>query len=364
MAEEIDQKTISAQEEAPQSSQAPADVAGVGRRYHQRRNVTIIVDSTSDYAPGVAEQLGVEVIPFTYVDSNGVEHVDDMWKTQDPHEFYENMRKHPETHYTTSAVTPGRYLEIFERAAEEGLPIIYMGLSEGLSSSINAARQAADMLREKHPGTEIYVLDNRCDSAAGELLAIEVVRQASNGLTARELYDWASDARFFIHGYFTLDSFDALAAGGRIPPAAANVGGKLDIKPELSYDLNGALTLRGMCRGRKKALRAIIQDFRDNYAHDPSLPLAIVSTDAEKDADWLEHEIRKERGCEDVTVIRSSVSPILGTHVGPGMVALVFWGTDRREKLSLTDRIAKRVRGRANGGGDIQDAPGTPGAQS
>ena len=106
MAEEIDQKTISAQEEAPQSSQAPADVAGVGRRYHQRRNVTIIVDSTSDYAPGVAEQLGVEVIPFTYVDSNGVEHVDDMWKTQDPHEFYENMRKHPETHYTTSAVTP------------------------------------------------------------------------------------------------------------------------------------------------------------------------------------------------------------------------------------------------------------------
>ena len=142
------------------------------------------------------------------------------------------------------------------------------------------------------------------------------------------------------------------------------MGGKLDIKPELSYDLNGALTLRGMCRGRKKALRAIIQDFRDNYAHDPSLPLAIVSTDAEKDADWLEHEIRKERGCEDVTVIRSSVSPILGTHVGPGMVALVFWGTDRREKLSLTDRIAKRVRGRASSGGDAQDAPGTPGAQS
>ncbi len=203
------------------------------------------------------------------------------------------MRKHPQTHYTTSAVTPGRYLEVFEKAAEEGLPIIYMGLSEGLSSSINAARQAADMLREKRPGTEIYVLDNRCDSAAGELLAIEVVRQASNGLTARELYDWASDARFFIHGYFTLDSFDALAAGGRIPPAAANVGGKLDIKPELSYDLNGALTLRGMCRGRKKALRAIIQDFRDNYAHDPSLPLAIVSTDAEKDADWLEHARRR-----------------------------------------------------------------------
>ncbi|WP_314945156.1 DegV family protein [Olsenella uli] len=322
---------------------APVDVRSVGRAYHQKRQVKIIVDSTADYAPGVAEQLGVEVIPFTYVGPDG-EHVDDLWATSDPHEFYEGMRKNPHVRYTTSAVTPGRYLEIFERAAEEGLPTIYMGLTAGLSSSIYAAEQAAQMVRDSHPDFEIYVLDTRCDSAAGELLAIEVVRQASNGLSAEELYAWASDARYFVHGYFTLDSFDALAAGGRIPPAAANVGGKLDIKPELSYDLNGALTLRGMCRGRKKALRAIIQDFCENYAHDSSLPLAIVSTDAEKDADWLEREVRKEKGCEDVTVIRSQVSPILGSHVGPGMVALVFWGTDRREKVSLTDRIARKVK--------------------
>ncbi|ADK68535.1 degV family protein [Olsenella uli DSM 7084] len=322
---------------------APVDVRSVGRAYHQKRQVKIIVDSTADYAPGVAEQLGVEVIPFTYVGPDG-EHVDDLWATSDPHEFYEGMRKNPHVRYTTSAVTPGRYLEVFERAAEEGLPTIYMGLTAGLSSSIYAAEQAAQMVRDSHPDFEIYVLDTRCDSAAGELLAIEVVRQASNGLSAEELYAWASDARYFVQGYFTLDSFDALAAGGRIPPAAANVGGKLDIKPELSYDLNGALTLRGMCRGRKKALRAIIQDFRENYAHDSSLPLAIVSTDAEKDADWLEREVRKEKGCEDVTVIRSQVSPILGSHVGPGMVALVFWGTDRREKVSLTDRIARKVK--------------------
>jgi fatty acid-binding protein DegV len=91
-------------------------------------------------------------------------------------------------------------------------------------------------------------------------------------------------------------------------------------------------------------MRAIIQDFHDNYAHDTSLPLAIVSSDANKDADWLEAQVRKEKGCEDLAVIRSSVSPILGSHVGPGMVALVFWGTDRREQLSLTDRIAHRIR--------------------
>lgn len=325
------------------ASDVPAGVKSAGRAYHQRRNVKIIVDSTADFAPGVVEQLGVEVIPFTYVGPDG-EHVDDMWAESDPHEFYENMRKHPDVHYTTAAVTPGRYYEVFKRAAQEGMPTLYMGLTEGLSSSINSARQAAEMVQREYPDFEIYVLDNKCDSVAGELLAIEVVRQASNGLSAKELFEWASDARYFVHGYFTLDSFDALAAGGRIPPAAANVGGKLDIKPELSYDTNGALTLRGMCRGRKKALRALVSEFQENWCRDASLPIAIMHADAAKDADWLEDHLRREKGCEGLLIIRSVISPVLGAHVGPGMVAVGFWGGDRREKLSLTDRIAARVR--------------------
>ena len=195
-------------------------------------------------------------------------------------------------------------------------------------------------------GQGAWLLSNAGNS---ELLAIEAVRQAANGLTAAELAAWAEEARYYIHGYFTLESFDALARGGRIPPAAATVGGKLDIKPELSYDTNGALTLRGMCRGRKKALRAIIADFKANYlgaeGGDEKLPVAIVSADAEKDARWLADQVRREPGCEDVPVIYSSVGPVIGAHVGPGMVALLFWGKDRRESLSFTDRIARKVRG-------------------
>ena len=133
----------------------PADVERVGRAYHQKRNVRIIVDSTADYAPGVEEQLGVEVIPFHYVDPEGVEHVDDMWKSRDPHEFYEFMRKNPEAHFHTAAVTPGNYYEVFARAAKEGMPTIYLGLTAGLSSSIDSARQAAQMVRDEFPGFEI-----------------------------------------------------------------------------------------------------------------------------------------------------------------------------------------------------------------
>ena len=315
-------------------------VRGV-RRFLAKRTCTLIFDSCADFAPKVAEQLGVEVIHFPYV-IGGEEHLDDLWQSMTPHEFYERMRAGERA--TTSAVSPGRYYEVFSRAAERGLPTLYLGLTAGLSSSISAAEQAAEMVRAEHPGFELYVLDNLLPSATAELLAIELVRQAGNGLTAEELYEWAKDARYFIQGYFTLESLDALAAGGRIPPAAAQIGGKLDVKPELSYDLNGSLTLRGVCRGRKKALRAILNEFRENYAHDPSLPAAIVTSDAEKDGDWLEAAVRKEPGCEDLVIIRSSISPVIGSHVGPGMVGFGFWAKDRRERLSLTDRIARKVR--------------------
>ncbi len=328
------------------NAQASQEAARLGRAYHAQPNVNIIVDSCADFAPEVIRALGVETISFSFV-MDGQEHADDFWQSMTPHDFYEKMRQGQTA--TTSAVTPGNYLEVFERAAEKGVPTVYLAFTRGLSSSVDAARQAAEMVRESHPGFEIYVVDNLCPSAAAELLAIEAVHQAGNGLSAKELVEWVEEARYYVHGYFTLENFDALARGGRIPPAAATVGGKLDIKPELSYDLNGALTLRGMCRGRKKALRAIIADFKANHLSEEDLggtplPVGIVSADADKDAHWLGDQLRREPGCADMPIIYSSVSPVIGAHVGPGMVACVFWGKDRRESLSFTDRLARKVR--------------------
>ena len=330
------------------NAQASQEAARLGRAYHAQPNVNIIVDSCADFAPEVIRALGVETISFSFV-MDGQEHADDFWQSMTPHDFYEKMRQGQTA--TTSAVTPGNYLEVFERAAEKGVPTVYLAFTRGLSSSVDAARQAAEMVRESHPGFEIYVVDNLCPSAAAELLAIEAVHQAGNGLSAKELVEWVEEARYYVHGYFTLENFDALARGGRIPPAAATVGGKLDIKPELSYDLNGALTLRGMCRGRKKALRAIIADFKANHLSEEDLggtplPVGIVSADADKDAHWLGDQLRREPGCADMPIIYSSVSPVIGAHVGPGMVACVFWGKDRRENLSFTDRLARKVRGK------------------
>lgn len=329
-----------AEREAAEAKATGADAAALAKTFRPNPHVNIIVDSCGDFDPAIARALGVTMIGFPYV-LNGEEHIDDLFQTISAHEFYEGMR-HGD-YPTTSAVTPGRYHEIFEEAAKKGVPSIYLGFTRALSSSIDAARTAAEMIRQEYPDFELYVVDNKCPSAATQLLVIEAVHQANLGATAKDLATWAEEARYFVHGYFTLDNFDALARGGRIPAAAASLGGKLDIKPELSYDESGALSLTRMCRGRKKALRAIIEDFREKSAGERSMPVGIMTADAEKDGDWLESLLRKEPGCEDIPVIRSSISPVIGSHVGPGMVAMVFWGSDRREDQGLSGRIASKV---------------------
>ena len=307
----------------PNHNYVPTEVVKAVRAFKAHRDVHIIVDTCADFASKVAERLGVEVIGFPYI-MDGVEYTDDIWKSISYEDYYAKLRAG--SHVTTAAVSPGFYYEVFERAAKQGTPTIYLGFTGGLSSSIHAAEQARDMIAADYPDFELYVVDNLCPSACAELLAVEAVRLAGNGATASELYRWASEARYYLQGYFTLDNLDALAAGGRIPPAAAQLGGKLDIKPELSFDLNG------------------LSEFQENWCRDASLPIAIMHADAAKDADWLEDHLRREKGCEGLLIIRSVISPVLGAHVGPGMVAVGFWGGDRREKLSLTDRIAARVR--------------------
>ena len=302
----------------------------------------IVIDTCADLSPDIAATLDVDILPFPYI-LDGVEYVDDIWSSITPKEFYDKLRNGAKA--STSAVSLGTYLEFFTACAEEGTPTVYLCFTSALSSSYNTACQAAEQVRSEHPDFELYVVDNSLPCSCGELLALEAVRQRAAGLTARELRDWALAAKNYVHGYFTIDGLDHLAAGGRIPPAAAEISSKLDIKPGLSYDLAGGLTLVGVNRGRKKALKAIIKSFTENRVDDPSLPAVIVSSDAEKDADWLEAAVRKLPGCENLTILRGSVGPIIGSHVGPGMVGLGFWGSNRADKISLTDRIAKRVRG-------------------
>ena len=299
----------------------------------------IIIDSCSDVGLDLARRLGVDVIEFPFV-IGGEEHWDDLWQSMSPTTFYGRMRDGERA--STSAIPTGVFAEIFEQCARDGIPTLYLSFTAGLSSSVHDAETAAAQVRCAYPSFELSVLDNRAPSLTALLLAEQAVKMRDEGVPMADIADWADEACNRIHGYFTLESLTWLAAGGRIPKAAASVSSLFNVKPNLTYDLDGSLTLMSVSRGRKKALKAVVDQLRAHWGGDAALPLGIVDADCKADGDALEEQVKAyfaEQGIACPDIIRFELDPTIGAHVGPGMVALAFWGTDRRE---LTGKRGKR----------------------
>jgi DegV family protein with EDD domain len=287
------------------------------------------------------ESFDVEVMPFTYIMEDG-EHPDDLWTSMTPHEFYERLRKGEQS--TTAQVPYGHIREMLTRVAVSGVPTVFICFSGGLGGTYENAIMAWNEIRKDYPKAEFYAVDSKLACAAEGLLAMEAVRQCDRGLTAAELAAWAEEARYYVHGYFTLAGLETLRRGGRIPDMAAIAGAKLDIKPILSFDLDGRLAFVGAARGRKKAIKQLIQIFHERFQNNSPRTVFVGSADAPKDQKTLTEHILESS--DELSIWQTSIGPVIGSHVGPGMLGVTFWGPDRRESMSLADRIAKAVSGR------------------
>lgn len=301
----------------------------------------IIIDSCSDFPREMLDSLHVDIVNFEFIMQDGP-HKDDFWESMAPEAFYDRLRSGETS--STSAPLMGGYTQLFTACAQEGTPTIFISFPAALSVSFDAADTVAKEIREQYPDFELHVIDSYCPSVAAMPLIMEAVRLRNQGLSATELADWVKEARYFVNGAFTIDSLDHLSRGGRIPVAAAQITGKLDLKASLSYDLVGALTLTGVNRGRKKALRGLVKSFMDGFDGDTTQSIIVADGDCEKDAELLIQLIKREKRYENLNIIRTSIGPVIGSHVGPDMIAIVYWGPDRRESGSVADRIAGRVK--------------------
>lgn len=300
----------------------------------------VIVDSCCDLPASVVAVPGVEVIKFPYL-LDGEEHFDDMYTTMTAHDYYESLRKGAQP--STAQIPIAVLLDTFTRAIESGVPTVYLSFTSGLSGSFNTALMLRDELVKEHPEAELYVIDTKLASIAEGLLVYEAIRQRSRGLTAAELVDWVEEARYFVNEQFMVDDLESLKRGGRIPASVAFAGSKLDVKPMLDISLDGRLSLTGVARGRKKGLRQLAEYFRKHRVETGrSTQVVIGSADCPKDVERLKEELYKVD--ESVLFLETSIGPVIGSHVGPGMIAIAFMGIDSREDLSVSDRIAKKVR--------------------
>ncbi len=300
----------------------------------------VIIDSCCDLPREVINVPGVELLQFPFM-IDGEEHFDDMFESMPSREFYARMRKGADV--STAQIPITVITESFQRAIESGIPTVYLGFSSGLSGTFGTIEMIRDQLIAEHPEAELYVVDTRLASIAEGLLVYEAIRQRAQGLTAAELAAWANEARFYVNEFFTLDELEWLRKGGRIPSSVAFAGSKLDVKPMLDISLDGKLSLSGVARGRKKGIRQLAEFYRRRASElGCGSHIVIGSADCPKDVERLKDELVKID--DTVLFLETSIGPVIGSHVGPGMLAIAFMGQDAREDLSVSDRIAKKVR--------------------
>lgn len=301
----------------------------------------LIIDSCCDLPARMVKRDGVTLMKFPYIVEGGT-YEDDLFESSSAQEFYEAMRKGAEP--STAQVSLQTLTETFTEAAKAGVPTVYLAFSSGLSATFDAACVVRDQVLADYPDFELHLVDTRLASVAEGLLVYEALVQHEKGMTAAELAAWAAEARCFVNEEFMVDDLDALRRGGRIPASVAVAGAALDVKPLLNIGEDGKLALIGVARGRKKGIKQLVEYYKKNVdASGPSHAVVIGHADCPKDAQRLKELLMKED--PNVLCLECSIGPTIGSHVGPEMLAVVFWGRDKRENVSVADRIARKVKG-------------------
>lgn len=283
----------------------------------------ITTDSNADVLPEFIEENNISIIPQYYAFGDEV-YGDE--KTMSPKEFYETMRKGELP--KSMANNPAVIHEKFEAILKEGKDILHIAFSSALSGSCNNVMVEARQLLEEYPERKILVLDSR-NASLGEGLAVyRAVELQKEGKTLEQTYECLEEEQKHVNVWFTVDDLHHLQRGGRISKTTAIVGSVINIKPLLGVTKEGGLQSFGTVRGRKKALKALVSNMEqslelDKYGKDRMV--AIVHGDCLEDALYVK-DLVNQLGFENIII--NDVNPSIGTHAGPGVIGLIFYGKE------------------------------------
>ena len=285
-------------------------------------NFQIITDSCCDFPTPMYKTLGLTFVPLT-VEFRGKasdDRNDDSLK-----DMYQGLRAGEAA--KTSAVNPSRWSQVMEDALAAGKDILVLAFSSGLSTTYQSAAIAAGELKEKYPERKIQVIDTLCASMGQGLLVWYACKKRDEGQSLEEVAQWVLDNRLHLCHWFTVDDLMYLKRGGRISAATALVGTMLQIKPLLHVDDEGHLINMGKVRGRKAAIDAMVRKAQELGAGYENSTMFISHGDCLADAEYLSRQLKETCGVKDVVI--SYVGAVIGSHSGPGTLALFFLGEHR-----------------------------------
>ena len=292
------------------------------------RDYVLSCCSTADLTHEHFESRDIHYICFHYF-LDDKEYPDDLGQSVPFDQFYEAMSKGADTR--TAQVSIGEYVDYFTPFLEQGKDIVHVSLSSGLSGTVNAARNAALIVKERFPERNVYVVDSLGASSGYGLLMDRAADKRDEGLSAAELAKWVEENRLKVHHWFFSTDLSFYVKGGRVSKTAAFFGGMLDICPLLNMDNLGRLIPRYKIRTKKKVIKAIVDKMeecaRDGLNYDGKCYIcnSACFADARQVADLVEARFPKLNGKVEIFNIGTTI----GSHTGPGTVALFFWGSER-----------------------------------
>ncbi len=284
--------------------------------------------STLDLTKEHLTEKNINFIPFHFF-INETHYYDDLGQTLPSKKLYEAMRADADV--KTSQVNSDEFTAYFTPFLEQGKDILHISMSSGISGVYNSAMIAKKELEEKFPERKIYVIDSLAASAGYGLLMDKLADLKNSGMSIDKLKDFAENNKLKVWHWFTSTDLTFYIKGGRVSKTAGFFGGLLKICPVLNVDKNGKLNAVTKVRTKQKSITELLNKMvecaenGENY----SGKCFISQSDCYEDAKMLANLIEEKFKNLDGKVLINNIGPTIGSHTGPGTIALFFWGKER-----------------------------------
>ena len=288
--------------------------------------------STADLSMQHLQSRDISYVCFHY-QLDGVEYVDDLGQTMSADRFYAAMEAGADT--KTAQVNVEEYMEYFKTFLEAGKDVLHISLSSGISGAYNSACIAAQELREQYPDRKLYVVDSLNASSGFGLLMDKLADLRDEGMSIDELYAWAEENKKYCHAWFFSTDLTFFVKGGRVSKVSGWFGTALKICPLLHIDAQGKLIPRKKVRGKAAVMEKMVETMEHlaqgglDYSGKVYISHSACFEDAEKVAELIEARFSGLKN----RVLINNIGTTIGSHTGPGTVALFFWGQDRNQDI-------------------------------
>lgn len=285
----------------------------------------IAAASTADLPLSYFEEHNIDLIRYSY--SVGTESHEDDCREETRLRAYEEMRGG--AFYSTSMIPAAVYEFFFRKLLKRGMDVLYLDMSQEMSSSYGEAQKAAATIQKEFPNQKLYLMDTRCISGGLGLLLTECVKRKEEGQSFKEVVRWAEENKLHIMHRFTVADLVYLKRGGRVSNIAALVGGILKIKPVLYVPDDGKLVVTKKIRGRKAALDEVVEGVKRDMVNPEGQTVIINHADCLEEAMYVKTQILRAFPTVGHIWI-TSLGIVIGAHCGPGLIAVFYMGDHRQ----------------------------------